>query len=157
MDPVSIIGIVAAACQFAELAAKGAIKGAGLLKSLKDTPAKLTELLGIVQTSKRNMVQLRDHLTDPSLKSYLPQHQLQSFQNDTDEAYKVAEELELQIEALVGPPSQDLRGIKRLWRDVITVKKEGESNNRFETIQRYNEQIHRGLSGVQLALSTRNL
>ncbi|EGO55041.1 hypothetical protein NEUTE1DRAFT_139321 [Neurospora tetrasperma FGSC 2508] len=157
MDPASIIGIVAAACQFAELAAKGAIKGAGLLKSLRDTPAKLTELLRLVQISKQNMVQLRDHLAHPTLLSLLPQLQLQSFRDDIDQAHKIAEELEVQIESLVGPTTQDLRGIKKLWRDVITIKKEGEFNDRFEAIQRYNEQIHRGLSGLQVALSTKNL
>lgn len=157
MDPASIIGIVAAACQFAELAAKGAIKGAGLLKSLRDTPAKLTELLRVVQISKQNMVQLRDHLAHPTLLSLSTQLQLQSFRDDIDQAHRIAEDLELQIEALVGPTTQSLRGIKKLWRDVIIVKKEGELNDRFEAIQRYNEQIHRGLSGLQVALSTKNL
>lgn len=42
MKAGAIIGIVAAACQFAELIVKGATKGVGLLKSLKDTPVKLT-------------------------------------------------------------------------------------------------------------------
>ncbi|KAK3485245.1 uncharacterized protein B0T23DRAFT_327068 [Neurospora hispaniola] len=157
MDPASILGIVAAACQFAELAAKGAIKGAGLLKSLRDTPAKLTELLRLVQISKQNMVQLRDHLAHPTLLGLLPQLQLQSFRDNIDQAHKIAKELEVQIESLVEPTTQDLRGIKKLWRDVITVKKEGEFNDRFEAIQRYNEQIHRGLSGLQVALSTKNL
>ncbi|EAA29742.1 hypothetical protein GE21DRAFT_9721 [Neurospora crassa] len=157
MDPASILGIVAAACQFAELAAKGAIKGAGLLKSLRDTPAKLTELLTLVQISKQNMVQLRDHLAHPTLLSLSSQFQLQTYRDDIGKAHKVAQDLELQIESLVGPTTQDLRGIKKLWRDVITIKKEGEFNDRFEAIQRYNEQIHRGLSGLQVALSTKNL
>ncbi|KAK1779641.1 hypothetical protein QBC45DRAFT_450795 [Copromyces sp. CBS 386.78] len=157
MDPASIIGIVAAACQFADLAAKGAIKGAGLLKSLEDTPVKLAELLGTVETSKKNMVQLRGHLTHPTLMSFLPHSQLQSFRADIEKAYKAVEELELHLEPLVGYPSQDQRGIKRLWRAVVLLKREGEFNERFETIQRHNEQIYRRLSGLQLALSAKNL
>lgn len=38
MDPASIIGIIAAAFQFAELIMAGAINGIKLLKSLKETP-----------------------------------------------------------------------------------------------------------------------
>lgn len=157
MDPASIIGIVAAACQFAELAAKGAIKGAGLLKSLKDAPVRLTELLEVVQASKRNLAQLRGHLTEPSLSVLLPQLQVQTFQDDIDEASNIADELEQQIENLLGPGHQNVRGMKRLWRDVVSISREREFIKQFATIQRHVEQVHRGLSGVHLALSTKNL
>lgn len=103
------------------------------------------------------MAQLRNHLADPSLRMLLPQLQLQTFQDDIDEACKVIEELDSQIENLLGPGSQNLRGIERLWRDVVSMTREAEFVRKFETVQRYNEQIHRRLSGVQLALSTRNL
>lgn len=157
MEPLSILGAVAAACQLAELAAKGAIKGTRLLKSLKDMPAKLTDLLAVVQTSKNNMVQLRDHLTQQTLMGLLTQSQLQSFRDDIDTAYKAAEELETSLESLLGPMKHDLKGIKRLWRDVISLKREGEIKKSFETIQRRNEQIYRELSSLQLTLSTKNL
>ncbi|KAK0646900.1 hypothetical protein B0T16DRAFT_458781 [Cercophora newfieldiana] len=64
MDPVSLAGLTAAAVQFAAIAGKGALKGAGLLKTFRGTPARLAELLADVEKSTGRIVHLLGALED---------------------------------------------------------------------------------------------
>lgn len=159
MDPASALGTAAAAFQFAQLVVKATIKGAGLLKSIKETPAKLKELLSVVETSNQHISQLQQSLTDPisGLVTALPHDQLSFLQANVNEAGRLSTELQKELESLFGNQKRGLTGAKKIWRDIISVKRERGLEEKLNKIQWYNKEIMRGLQVGLVALSSQIL
>ncbi|KAK3388497.1 hypothetical protein B0T20DRAFT_364503 [Sordaria brevicollis] len=155
MDPASAIGIAAAAFQFAQLTAKATAKGVGLLRSLKETPSKLKELLSVVEISNKQTASLQESLSDPAstLAAALPHDQLSFLRTNVDEAARITRELQKELESLFGSQKRGLTGAKKLWRDVLSVKRERALEEKLNKMKWYNGEIERGLQVSVLALA----
>lgn len=162
MDPVSLVGITAAAVQFAGVTGKGLLKGIGLLRGLADTPARLSKLLGDIEKSTARIIRLLATLNDDQsdLVKLLSTKQLKALKDTVNDALSAATELQSALEPLFGTHSHSERGFragaKKMWRDVVSVKAERSIGEKLDNVCRMNEEVLRELqlAGIDLNTST---
>lgn len=157
MDPVSAVGIAAVSLQFAGVAAKGVLGGIGFLKSLKETPVRLTELLSDVDKSVARIIHLQQTLQGPDSGPVrrLSHGQLLALRATVDDAYQATVSLQATLEPLFGNQNaQTQTKTERMWRSVVSVKMERDIEKKLEKIQRHNDQIMRELqlSGLDIQM-----
>lgn len=162
MDPISLVGLTAAAAQFAGVAGKGVLKSIGLLKGLKGTPARLSELLGDLDKSTTRIIRLLVTLRDDqsSLAKLLSTERLQALKGVVGDAGCASNELQSVLEPLFGPQSHGSTGLragaKKLWRDVVSVTMEKDIEGKLDKARRMNDEVLRELqlAGLDLNAST---
>lgn len=157
MDPVSAVGIAAVSLQFAGVAAKGALGGIGFLKSLKETPVRLAELLRDVDKSVARIIHLQQTLQGPDSGPVrqLSHSQLLALLATVGDAYQAMVSLQTTLEPLFGNQNaQTQTRTKRMWRSVVSVKMERDIEEKLEKIRRHNDQVMRELqlSGLNIQI-----
>jgi len=157
MDPASAVGIAAASLQFAGVTVKGVLGGIGLLKSLKETPVRLTELLRDVDKSVARIIHLQQTIQGPDSGwvRRLSHVQLLALRATVDDAYQAMVRLQVTLEPLFGNQNAETQTrAKRMWRSVVSLKMERDIEEKLETIQRHNDQIVRELqlSGLDIQI-----
>ena len=157
MDPISAVGIAAAALRSASVAAKGVLGAIGLLKSLKETPVRLTELLCDTDKSVTRIIHLQQILQDPEsvLVQRLSSSQHSALATIVNDACQTTVILQETLEPLFRNQIAQSQGVtKKLWRSVVSVKMERGLENQLERIQRLNNQIMRELqlSGLDIQI-----
>lgn len=162
MDPVTGVGFVAASLQLAGLGIKGLLQGIRLLKDLKETPAKLTELLSDAENAILRVIELEDTLQNPTsaIAKSLPQQQLISLKNTLADVRRATDALRVDLEPLFGhlqtnPSSTARAGVRKLWRSVVGLAKERSIQEHLSKIQRYNHELTKQLQVVGLGLEAR--
>ncbi|KAK3351162.1 hypothetical protein B0H65DRAFT_109092 [Neurospora tetraspora] len=152
MDPITGIGLVAALLQLAGLGIKGVLQWIRLLKDLKETPAKLTELLNDTENAILRVVELEDMLQSPTsaLAKLLTQQQLTSLWNTIADVRRATDALRLDLEPLYGhlqtsTLSTPRSGVRKLWKSVVGLAKERIIQEHLRKIQRYNNELTKQL------------
>ncbi|CAI4212300.1 unnamed protein product [Parascedosporium putredinis] len=107
MDPASALGVAAASVQLSGVAAIAVLRGIGILKTFKETPANLAELLIDVERSILSTLNLRNQLMNPAsnLRQRLPSGQHQALHDALDETYEATLGLQEIIEPLLADSS----------------------------------------------------
>jgi hypothetical protein len=157
MDPASAVGIAGVSLQFAVVAAQGVLGGIGFLRSLRKTPARLTELLRDVDRSVARIIHLQQTLQDPDSGPVrrLSDGQLLALRATVDDAYQATVSLQAALEPLFGNQNAQTQSrTKKIWSSVVSVKMERDIEEKLQKIQRYNDQIMRELqlSGLDIQI-----
>ncbi|EFR05043.1 hypothetical protein MGYG_08048 [Nannizzia gypsea CBS 118893] len=138
MDPVTALGIAAAAVQFAAVAVKGIKGGIGLLMRLDKTPGELKDLLDDVKQSIDRAAQW-DTLR---LTRQLSNEQADALRGAANDAEQAMKDLQATLNSIF--PDQNGRApsvTRRIWRSIISVKKEYEIKAKLERIKRLNDAV----------------
>lgn len=108
------------------LGIKGVLQGIILLKDLKETPAKLTELLNDAENVILRVVELEDTLQNlmSAIAKFLPQQYLTSLRNTVADVRGAIDALRVDLEPLHGhlrtnTLSTPGSGVRKLWRSVV--------------------------------------
>lgn len=129
MDPASALGVAAASVQLSGVAAIAVLRGIGILKTFKETPANLAELLIDVERSILSTLNLRNQLMNPAsnLRQRLPSGQHQALHDALDETYEATLGLQEIIEPLLADSSVAASRGKRVWKTMVSIKKKRKS------------------------------
>jgi hypothetical protein len=156
MDPISAVGIAAASLQFAGVAAKGILDTIGFLKSLKEAPVRLTELLCDTDKSVARIIHLQQTLQDPesALVQRLSHSQHAALATIVNDACQTTISLQEMLGPLFRTQNAQSQNVTKLWRSVVSVKMGRGIENKLEKIQRLNNQIMRELqlSGLDIQI-----
>lgn len=156
MDPISAVGIAAASLQFAGVAAKGILGAIGFLKSLKEAPVRLTELLCDTEKSVARIIHLQQTLQDPksALVQRLSHSQHAALATIVNDACQTTISLQEMLGPLFRTQNAQSQNVTKLWRSVVSVKMGRDIENKIEKIQRLNNQIMRELqlSGLDIQI-----
>lgn len=154
MDPVSALGVAAASVQLSGVAAITVLRGIGILKTFKETPANLAELLIDVERSIPSTLNLRNQLMNPAsdLRQRLPSGQHQALYDALDDTYEATLGLQEIMEPLLADSSVVSSRRKRVWRTMVSIKKEKEIKKKLERVQWLNGQVMKELQITSLHL-----
>ena len=143
MDPLSVIGLAAGAVQFADVGGRGFLGLIELLKRLKDTPKRMTELFQDVDKSIQRIYALRSAMQQPtSLFMNLSNQQIQRMTSIVEDAHQATVDLQLGLEPLFRKPLVSWDSWpKRAWRSVVSIHMERSVAEKINRIQRLNVEI----------------
>ncbi|KAK0752815.1 hypothetical protein B0T18DRAFT_423475 [Schizothecium vesticola] len=139
MDPVSIIGLSAAAVQFSDVGARALLSSLRLLRELREIPHRMADLLTETDKSVERLLYLDSLCQQPSFVSRLSQQQLDSIRPVILDGRNATERLQ----AVLQPVISDLRKpskAMRAWAALMSKRREADIEQHLKVITR----IHLG-------------
>ncbi|KAI0377687.1 hypothetical protein F5Y04DRAFT_175138 [Hypomontagnella monticulosa] len=161
-DPLTILGATAAGLQLVGTAAKGLLGTIKLIQDVKDIPARMSQALSYIN---RELKSINDLLHEDSpIFVHLTTEQYARISTPAIEARKAMENIQRTLQPLVdasqGPTNTSERGkaITRVWKSLVTVKKEKEIRDMMDFLERLNTSLLREIqiSGFQTQSLLRN-
>ncbi|KAF4944054.1 hypothetical protein FSARC_14774 [Fusarium sarcochroum] len=161
MDPVTILGAVAASLQMVDVAAKISLRSLSLIRDVRETPKEMSQLLDDTEKSTARIVRISNALKPGSLLF----DQLSAVQNSQLSAplrnlHRAVEELNSLLQPLCnvenpistsGVGKLQSSGV-RVWRALVSLNKQKEVSQSLERVRRLNDELVQVLEMVGLEL-----
>ncbi|KAK4118305.1 hypothetical protein N657DRAFT_606433 [Parathielavia appendiculata] len=149
------LGTVAAAAQFVDLGCRSLFGAYRFLKDLKDVPANLLFTLDDLGHFSGLMDDLRSAIekADPRLRGITPT-QSQRVTRILDSTADICKQLKELLAPCCPPAGSSSSRSRKLWRALISVKREIDIVNRCERLERLKHDLNRELQSCDLAMLT---
>jgi hypothetical protein len=149
MDPLTTLGAAAASAQFLGYAVEGVLKTTKLIQNIQNAPDRIVQLLGQVEREVTAINRLLDPSSAVSTHPTATQYaQLSPFTIDARKALEGILQILRPLEAsseTSGTRTSVSKGIKRLWRSILTVQTMKRIDTQLRTIQMLNTSLLREL------------
>ncbi|RWA10455.1 hypothetical protein EKO27_g4649 [Xylaria grammica] len=157
MDPLSVVGGLAAGIQLVSMGAQALLVTIKLVKDLKDVPQRLLVLLNDVDDSISRLCYSCN--AGSQLFRMLDPPQLDRLAKTATALYPALQDIHKLLEPLVGDRQGQKTPVRRLWNSILSLKVQKELAEKLKRLDRLNMEVVRelGTVGLEVQVTTSGL